>query len=156
MDANGLRRPKIRSKIKSMRGIEMESEAIFVAAFKYIYKAFTKGISRDVKKHKIKNRIFNIKDICDIQWVLTVPAIWDDAAKDKMKEWMHKAGLTNKNIKNHCILKYEPDCASISLQNQLNNTGFVGKKYILIDSGGGTVDIACHEFLNDGVKELHY
>ena len=32
-----------------------------------------------------------------------------------------------------------------------------GEKYILVDAGGGTVDIACHEILGEfGVKEIHH
>eukprot|EP00490_Sorites_sp_Unknown_P028364 CAMPEP_0114653440 /NCGR_PEP_ID=MMETSP0191-20121206/9768_1 /TAXON_ID=126664 /ORGANISM="Sorites sp." /LENGTH=133 /DNA_ID=CAMNT_0001868501 /DNA_START=709 /DNA_END=1107 /DNA_ORIENTATION=+ len=38
-----------------------------------------------------------------------------------------------------------------------DNNPLTGKKYILIDAGGGTVDIACHQFMNNNsVKELYY
>eukprot|EP00490_Sorites_sp_Unknown_P026457 CAMPEP_0114672294 /NCGR_PEP_ID=MMETSP0191-20121206/42633_1 /TAXON_ID=126664 /ORGANISM="Sorites sp." /LENGTH=321 /DNA_ID=CAMNT_0001934231 /DNA_START=50 /DNA_END=1012 /DNA_ORIENTATION=- len=172
MDMNGKRTSDIRSKVKAINGHEIDTEIVFVESFKYLYKEIIKGFKKDFRNHKIDFKL-NINDINDIQWIVTVPAIWDDAAKDKMIKWINKAGLTNKNIKDHCILKYEPDCASLSLQNEILSKkiehkndddsketlirSLSGKKYILIDSGGGTVDVACHEFLNDGgVKELHY
>ena len=154
----------------------MDAEIVFVAAFKFIKDIVIQNLKKEFKKSKISVKIDSIKDI---QWIVTIPAIWDDIAKNKMITWIGKAGLTIKEIKDHCLLKYEPDCASLSLQHELtdetkknddklcevenkddikdNNNDLNGKKYILIDAGGGTVDIACHEFMeNNSVKELHY
>ena len=33
-----------------------------------------------------------------IQWIITVPAIWNDAAKFKMKRWAHAAALKHVKI----------------------------------------------------------
>ena len=91
----------------------------------------------------------------EIQWIVTVPAIWNDDAKRKMKEWIIKAGLVDPSIDNQCRIVYEPDCASLCLQYDGNTKFESGEKYILIDAGGGTVDIACHEIMdNFGVKEI--
>ena len=43
----------------------------------------------------------------EIQWILTVPAIWSESAKNKMKDWIIKAGLVDATIKNQCIIVYE-------------------------------------------------
>ena len=89
--------------------------------------------------------------------IITVPAIWNDDAKNKMKEWIIKAGLVNKNIKNQCKIVYEPDCASLAIKYDGNIRFEKGDKYILIDAGGGTVDIAFHQVLGQfGIKEIHH
>eukprot|EP01083_Nonionella_stella_P128873 390634_1 len=87
-----------------------------------------------------------------------------------------RAGLVDPNVEGQCKIVYEPDCASLALQYEINRNksricgatiedtlcdshthpSFTkGNKYILVDAGGGTVDIACHEILGDyGVKEI--
>ena len=165
----------IRSELTAVNGKTMASELVFIAAFKHIQKE----AKRFLKKKKIKN----IKDN-EIQWIITVPAIWNDEAKNLMKQWAIKSGLVDRNINNQCKIVYEPDCASLSilhhimhknkqpiygdnhnnddnkLQQQENQqmTGMeVGDKYILVDAGGGTVDIACHEIIgNFEVKEIFH
>ncbi len=59
-----------------------------------------------------KNKNIPINNINNIQWILTVPAIWSDKAKYKMEFWSKKAKLINKNIYSHLRIVYEPDCAS--------------------------------------------
>ena len=60
-----------------------------------------------------------IDNIDDIQWILTVPAIWSEKAKFRMEQWAHRAGLINKQIPNHLKIVYEPDCASLSIQYEI-------------------------------------
>eukprot|EP01084_Bolivina_argentea_P194225 333216_1 len=64
---------------------------------------------------KITNE--NINDE-EIQWIVTVPAIWSEKAKKKMKNWMVEAALIDKQIIDQCVIVYEPDCASLSMQKQ--------------------------------------
>ncbi len=57
-----------------------------------------------------------IKTVNEIQWVLTVPAIWSDKSKGMMKKWAEKGGMIGKRdkmIENHLIIVYKVDCASI-------------------------------------------
>ncbi|XP_063409591.1 heat shock 70 kDa protein 12B-like [Mytilus trossulus] len=97
----------------------------------------------------------------DIRWVLTVPAIWTDAAKQFMRKSAEKAGIPGDNL----LIALEPEAASIYCQylptEKLNGAeeGFtmaeVGKKYMIVDLGGGTADITVHEKQTDGkLKEL--
>ncbi|XP_052083294.1 heat shock 70 kDa protein 12B-like isoform X6 [Mytilus californianus] len=97
----------------------------------------------------------------DIRWVLTVPAIWTDAAKQFMRKSAEKAGIPDENL----LLALEPEAASIYCQylptDKLNGAdeGFsmaeVGPQYMIIDVGGGTVDVTAHEKQQDGkLKEL--
>lgn len=100
----------------------------------------------------------------DILWVLTVPAIWDDSAKD----FMRKAALTA-NIKNDNLrIALEPEAASLYCQYLPINRFAAGHAesqfslaspgtvYMVVDLGGGTTDITVHEKLKDGnLREVH-
>ncbi|VDI54468.1 Hypothetical predicted protein [Mytilus galloprovincialis] len=92
----------------------------------------------------------------DIQWVLTVPAIWADNSKQFMRKSAEKAGIQKDNL----LISLEPEAASIYCQHlpteKLSGaeSGFtmsnVGTKYMIVDLGGGTVDITVHEKLAGG------
>ncbi|XP_045203853.2 heat shock 70 kDa protein 12B-like [Mercenaria mercenaria] len=98
----------------------------------------------------------------DIQWVITVPAIWTDQAKFMMREAAVKAGLSSHSI----IFALEPEAASIFCR-QLElfaddcesgstlSSLKVGSKYLVLDAGGGTIDITVHEVASShGVKQV--
>ncbi|VDI52481.1 Hypothetical predicted protein [Mytilus galloprovincialis] len=100
-------------------------------------------------------------DKSEIQWVLTVPAIWTDAAKQFMRKSAVKAGIPEDSLK----IALEPEAASIFCQylptKKLHGAdeGFTmtepGAKYMVVDLGGGTADITVHEKLSNGqLKEL--
>lgn len=97
----------------------------------------------------------------DIKWVLTVPAIWTDNSKQFMRKSAEKAGIQ----KDHLLISLEPEAASIYCQylptEKLSGaeSGFtmskIGTKYMIVDLGGGTVDITVHEKLaGGGLKEI--
>ena len=97
----------------------------------------------------------------EIKWVLTVPAIWPDSAKQFMRKSAEKAGINNDQL---CIA-LEPEAASIHCQylptEKLEGAseGFTmaeaGQTYMVIDLGGGTADITVHEKISNGqLKEL--
>ena len=56
-----------------------------------------------------------------------------------MELWSRRAGLINRNIRNHLRIVYEPDCASISCQYDHGQPFDAGDRYIVIDAGGGTL-----------------
>ncbi|KAK3602776.1 hypothetical protein CHS0354_026323 [Potamilus streckersoni] len=96
------------------------------------------------------------------RWVLTVPAIWNDAAKQFMREAAIKAGIPGDQL----LIALEPEVASIYCQSfpipmlpGLKND-FVqlqpGDKYLILDAGGGTIDVTVHKVHHDGtLRELH-
>eukprot|EP01084_Bolivina_argentea_P259870 438685_1 len=156
------------------------SQTVFVAVFEHIGKQCKKYL----RKQKVR-----VKD-AEIQWIITVPAIWNEKAKRKMKNWIVESKLVDKNSPNQCKIVYEPECASLAMQyymRQINNVHYdkdkpknqnkikinspneiiiidemkepfsKGDKYILVDSGGGTCDIVCHEVVGEfSVEELHH
>ncbi|XP_076084481.1 heat shock 70 kDa protein 12B-like [Mytilus galloprovincialis] len=100
--------------------------------------------------------------IQEIQWVLTIPAIWTDAAKQFMRECAEKASIPAEKL----LLALEPETASIFCQylpteklhgaDQTFAMSANGTRYMVADLGGGTADITVHEKTKDGrLKELY-
>ncbi|XP_063413658.1 heat shock 70 kDa protein 12A-like [Mytilus trossulus] len=98
-----------------------------------------------------------------IQWVLTVPAIWSEKAKQFMRYAADKGGIPSK----HLILalepesaslycKYLPQCITMQGKRMTENTLENGTKYIVLDIGGGTVDVTAHEIQRDGTLQELY
>ncbi|XP_052795059.1 heat shock 70 kDa protein 12A-like [Mya arenaria] len=99
----------------------------------------------------------------EVHWVLTVPAIWNDAAKQFMREAAEEAGIPSDQL----TIALEPEAASLYCRHLPveKNKGSkaaslaqfkTGTKYMVLDCGGGTVDITVHEVANGGhLKELH-
>lgn len=192
-------RADIKKKIKAANGRKLASRTVFVAAL-----SFMKEYAFNMfKRHNVE-----IDDPSKIKWVLTVPAIWSDTAKGMMESWAIEAGLvTDRKVLNQLVIAYEPDCASISIRQEIsdmmqqkqkgnglanavngqhqnggneeeikeeedaesgpNGNNLSGsasrkqylrpnEKYLLLDLGGGTADIACHQVVDDyTVKEVY-
>ncbi|XP_069137465.1 heat shock 70 kDa protein 12A-like isoform X1 [Argopecten irradians] len=93
-----------------------------------------------------------------IHWVLTIPAIWSESAKQFMRESALEAG-----IQSDCLtLALEPEAASLFCKSLPHGTlrdskdqivigAFQpGGRYMIVDMGGGTVDTTVHEVAEDG------
>lgn len=84
-----------------------------------------------------------------IGWVITVPAIWDDEAKMFMREAAVKAGIVDAVDSRRLVLALEPEGAIIS--SMLSSVPEVrplfvrGSRLMVLDCGGGTVDITVSE-----------
>ncbi|XP_065648387.1 heat shock 70 kDa protein 12A [Hydra vulgaris] len=113
----------------------------------------------------------------DITWVLTVPAIWRQPAKQFMRTAAYEAGIASPAHPDRLLIALEPEAASIfcrklrirdcviedDLKAKLGNDSFISEEfeekteYIVVDCGGGTVDLTVHELdVNQGtLKELH-
>lgn len=77
--------------------------------------------------------------------LLTVPAIWKDAARQKMREAAEKAGLLEPRLAGTTTLTLisEPEAGAISTLFSLEGRpGIVqGDSILIVDAGGGTVDL---------------
>ncbi|XP_039526000.1 heat shock 70 kDa protein 12A isoform X3 [Pimephales promelas] len=115
----------------------------------------------------------------DVRWVITVPAIWKMPAKQFMREAAYKAGLVSRDNPDQLIIALEPEAASIycrklrlhqmvDLSNKTAQNGYSptenvgsgmtqGDRYVVVDCGGGTVDLTVHQIrLPEGhLKELY-
>ncbi|XP_061163834.1 uncharacterized protein LOC133172983 [Saccostrea echinata] len=82
----------------------------------------------------------------DIRWVVTVPAIWDEFAKQFMRNAAEKAGIP----RNQLTLVLEPEAAAIyiikgsrtDLTSKSINKYSRGTQILLVDLGGGTADFS--------------
>jgi molecular chaperone DnaK (HSP70) len=74
-----------------------------------------------------------------LEFVLTVPAIWSEVAKQKTLNACQKAGL---DTKTSVTLVSEPEAAAIYTLHSLDPHGLeIGDSFVLCDAGGGTVDL---------------
>ena len=91
----------------------------------------------------------------DIKWCLTVPASWDLPAKQRMEEASILSGMitnadnTNGGSQHGLTIVLEPEAASIFCCRTVENAASIksireGKPYLIIDCGGGTVDLIVH------------
>ncbi|KAL3879862.1 hypothetical protein ACJMK2_032141 [Sinanodonta woodiana] len=143
------------------RNIYIEDETQKSVSAKTVFSLVIRYLKEDMLKN-IKDRLSSgsIRED-EITWVLTVPAIWTDAAKQFMREAAVEAGIKNENLK----IALEPETASIfcrllPVEKMIEGGGMAffkpGSVYMVLDAGGGTIDITVHEVLSDGkLKELH-
>ena len=117
-----------------------QTDKVMIETYRYLH---------DKAKTWINNKMQDMYLSKEIQYIITIPSIWNDNAKLKVREWAIEAGLVDKDIDSQCRIVYEPNCASLALQYDNDNEFKDGDKYILIDAGGGTVDIVCHEIIGD-------
>ncbi|KAL3878543.1 hypothetical protein ACJMK2_030883 [Sinanodonta woodiana] len=139
-------------KLESDDGKTLSAMLVFSSCLKYLVDHLFKTC---------QDRISGIERT-DIRWVLTVPAIWNDAAKQFMREAAEKADIPGDQL----LIALEPEAASIFCQHlplkMISGTdgGFkpfqLGSKYLVLDAGGGTIDITVHEVMDDReLRELH-
>uniref|UniRef100_A0A8W8L5J3 Heat shock 70 kDa protein 12B n=1 Tax=Magallana gigas TaxID=29159 RepID=A0A8W8L5J3_MAGGI len=137
--------------IEDDKGKKIKAIEVFSSAIGYL----KKRLVTDCKK-----QITEIEE-SDMMWVLTVPAIWDDKSKQFMREAAEQACICRERL----VIALEPEAASLFCmhlpvqKDSVNSTFGVfksGKKYMVVDAGGGTVDITVHEVRDNGsVKELN-
>ncbi|GIL73639.1 hypothetical protein Vretifemale_3734 [Volvox reticuliferus] len=112
-----------------------------------------------------------------VVWCLTVPAIWSDAAKERMRDAAHRAGLTVQKDSRSLSLTLEPEAAALSavIMGEAVTPGSVGLSAIdsggvlttcgsasnrlqngdvllVLDCGGGTADVTLHRVRGSGTS----
>ncbi|KAK3584377.1 hypothetical protein CHS0354_001304 [Potamilus streckersoni] len=132
---------------------------------------FSKSLTY-IKWHMLRalgNNLEYEPDPQSIRWVLTVPAIWDENAKQFMREVAYRGGLIDDVHSNRLVIALEPEAASLYCRTLPANTflGYdedsgmkpkfePGTKYLVVDAGGGTIDIVAHKVRKDGkIRELY-
>ncbi|CAM9194372.1 unnamed protein product [Hapterophycus canaliculatus] len=86
----------------------------------------------------------------DITWVLTVPAIYDDFAKHFMRQAAHAAGMIDRvnSAKLRLCLEPEAACLAVTMEDNPLTCEAEGKKMMIVDCGGGTVDITTYDIVS--------
>ncbi|XP_060065908.1 heat shock 70 kDa protein 12B-like [Ylistrum balloti] len=140
-------------KIKDQNGREMLAMKVFSSSIRFL------------KDHLIAKCVERGAEVLmsDIRWVLTMPAIWSDKAKQFMRECAEKAGIPGPQL----VMALEAEAAALYCKYLPVSDLAVGKagnvsifkpgaKYMVLDMGGGTVDITVHQ-VEDGLqlREIH-
>ncbi|ORZ18357.1 hypothetical protein BCR41DRAFT_352236 [Lobosporangium transversale] len=82
-------------------------------------------------------------DQSHIQYCLTVPAMWTDAAKGVMRQTAIQAGLIQPSDPAHrLLLVSEPEAAAMYCEKKCEQFNLRhGDRFMICDAGGGTVDL---------------
>ncbi|RKK94122.1 hypothetical protein BFJ68_g15279 [Fusarium oxysporum] len=78
-------------------------------------------------------------DLCEKTFVLSVPAVWSDKAKDSTIQAAKKAGVYP------VILIKEPEAAALYTFKTQERALSAGDCFVVCDAGGGTVDLISYE-----------
>lgn len=138
--------------IEDEHGNTMPALTVFSESLKYLKQSLLDYVNASV-----------IISMDDIKWVITVPAMWSDPAKT----FMRRAAIQAEIDSDMLTIALEPEAAALFVKylpverkvdgndKEVLQAFAPGSKYIVVDAGGGTVDITAHEVLEDGhVKEL--
>jgi molecular chaperone DnaK (HSP70) len=134
----------MQSNVKSIDGPEMPLMTVIAESLKYISnRALT----------KLEEQIGKCINLKKIRWVLTVPALWSEEHKLFMRKAAVAAGIIDQSNSASLLLCLEPEGASIqcredaeeSLKSQMVKNTVV----LVLDCGGGTVDITVHKLTSD-------
>ncbi|KAL5326241.1 hypothetical protein ACEPPN_007379 [Leptodophora sp. 'Broadleaf-Isolate-01'] len=78
--------------------------------------------------------------ICQKEFVLIVPAVWSDKAKDTTLKAAKQAGI------HPVVLVKEPEAAAMYTLHMMKDMALsVGDAFVICDAGGGTVDLTSYE-----------
>ncbi|KAI7775462.1 hypothetical protein LA080_006794 [Diaporthe eres] len=77
--------------------------------------------------------------MCEKEFVLSVPAVWSDKAKDLTLKAAKKAGI------HPVTLIKEPEAAALYTLTTHDHSIKAGDSFVLCDAGGGTVDLITYE-----------
>jgi molecular chaperone DnaK (HSP70) len=71
-----------------------------------------------------------------VSYVITVPAIWSDKAKDRTRQAAYRAGILRRKL----VLITEPEAAALYCATFCKEVDLeAGDRFLVCDAGGGTV-----------------
>ena len=87
----------------------------------------------------------------DIRWCVTVPAIWSDVERERVRRAATAAGLPGDDL----LIAIEPEAAALHCSDMVDvrSDGGIadrlalqaaGTRFMVVDGGGGTVDLSAH------------
>lgn len=104
---------------------------------------------------KLCSSFGDVLEVEKITWVVTVPAIWSNFAKQFMRQSCFDAGIISKVESTRLILALEPEAAVASCIYDMNKVIRLSNnaQFLMIDCGGGTVDITAHSIASGGFND---
>ena len=96
----------------------------------------------------------------DVEWKVTVPAIWREKSKEIMINASKSCGIFNEYKDDKSLfLALEPEAAAFDYiieKSSDKNAVKLGSNYIICDIGGGTIDISTHTRKKDDINGQIY
>ncbi|XP_077989994.1 heat shock 70 kDa protein 12A-like [Glandiceps talaboti] len=149
--------PKL--KLTAANGKQLPAIDVFVHVMKYMKDDALKLIETEVGDECSSEQFI---------WLITVPAIWQPSAKVFMRDAAYKANLVSKDTPNQLIIALEPEaaslyCRSLKMKEFVNENGdgavvssmeSIHLPYMVVDCGGGTVDITVHKINEDNATAI--
>ncbi|KAK1993417.1 hypothetical protein LX36DRAFT_684302 [Colletotrichum falcatum] len=87
--------------------------------------------------------------LCKFHVVVTLPAIWPDYAKARMRRAVANAGILESRLAGETVLSFisEPEAAALATMCDFGYRPDIkkGDHFIICDAGGGTVDLISYE-----------
>ena len=132
----------MQSEANSMDGRSMPLITVISETLKFISNCALNKLSEQVGETLHKEKI---------RWILTVPALWNEEHKLFMRKAAVKAGIINDENSFNLLLCLEPEGASIQVREDseeaLKKKITKGSIIVVLDCGGGTVDITINKML---------
>ncbi|KAH6856361.1 hypothetical protein B0I37DRAFT_425624 [Chaetomium sp. MPI-CAGE-AT-0009] len=84
--------------------------------------------------------------------VITLPAIWPDYARNRMREAAEQAGMLSARVAGETKLSFisEPEAAALATLSDMEGRCDItaGDSFVVVDCGGGTVDLISYKVIN--------
>ncbi|OMJ71901.1 hypothetical protein SteCoe_29784 [Stentor coeruleus] len=125
----------------SVDGRELPLMKVISGTLKYISEKAIQKLTEQIGK-VLKTKI---------KWVLTVPALWNEEHKQFMRKACVEANIVDGLNAPNLLLCLEPEGASMSVredtEQSVRNQMIKNSVVMVLDCGGGTVDITIHKLL---------
>ena len=102
----------------------VKTQTVFTAAFKYLHNEIMETFD---------DRGINVTED-EIQWIVAVPAIWSQFAKNLMRKAVDEAEMTTPGVSRHLQIALEPECLSVVVREKtgLKKPGYIYTIYFII------------------------
>ncbi|MEW5318103.1 MAG: hypothetical protein WDW38_009354 [Sanguina aurantia] len=80
-----------------------------------------------------------------LKWCVTVPAQWGEASKAAVRTAALRAGIITKVDSPQLMIVLEPEAAALHAKVFKSLNMSAGNVFMVVDAGGGTVDVTVHE-----------
>ncbi|CAI2175026.1 5911_t:CDS:2, partial [Funneliformis geosporum] len=124
--------------------------------YKKVITDYLKELCKMIKE-RVDSHWQNLDFYSKVLIVLTIPAEFDDDAIAIMRECAFLAELMNEKNSRNLIFTTEPEAAAVYCLNSLEKVHNLkpGDSFMVVDCGGGTVDLTRHELLqNSRLSEI--
>ncbi|KAK4154993.1 hypothetical protein C8A00DRAFT_13902 [Chaetomidium leptoderma] len=96
----------------------------------------------------------NLVNYSKFHIVITLPAIWPDYARGRMREAVGQAGMLGERVAGETTLSFisEPEAAALATLSDMEDRRDIeaGDSFVVVDCGGGTVDLISYEVISTG------